>query len=834
MINPQIETTSKTKIYKFSEVLGHSFLVIAGMIIPVITLAVELFTSMSAESFVDPIPTIAHMFLVAIVPVTNASIWFRLRSQTGRFDTLLLVANYFSIGIALIYTLAYLPIMPIAFIATIYLGLGLLPLAPLLSLIVALILRFKFKRILDCNKSRKTKSTLFKHSYLGFIGAISMMLFLELPGMVTNYGLHLYQSSDTQTKQQGITYLRRWGSESVLLEKCYSRSLRLFDLGGFFYKGQANRHSTKIARAAFYQVTGKVFNELPVPSMRSGKVAQFNIFDVSRRLPDQDQGEQWVGGRVKNLWLHSSRIDGSLDTKAGLAYVEWIFEYKNKSNVIVEARKEIQLPPNAVISRVTLWVNGEEREAAIASKQKATRAYRTIVTRRRDPILVTLTGKDRALIQMYPVPVNGIMKARIGFTIPLVTGVSSNEILVLPKINSRNFNIDQQLQHSVWLESSHGKKGARYSGPKNNKSATVKYSKNLRIKLLDKQYQHRLSHFVVDGPGLATKSYSLYPRKLTQSKDKKSKGKSVILKTISKTKINYDQIIVVLDGSHSSLKYRKSVIAAIKKLPTNIKLEFIVASDQAQLLHPLSVLSNEAKERLILKLKNMKLSGGADNIQSLELALDHSLTSDKSKSSAVVWIHGPQPYLLKSMSYLNQFWQRKKHKVTLYYVPTEPGVNEIIKAMPKTVPAYYASTHMMFENSLTKLFGQLTGQVEVVNRHYEQVILKEANLNIHRTSDHLARLWAKSQIDTLLANGTKEDKAQALALSAKFRLVTAVSGAVVLETDRQYSAFGIQKPNLSSGMVPAVPEPGTWMLLLLSGFALIIVVRRLNSRSEQL
>ena len=55
------------------------------------------------------------------------------------------------------------------------------------------------------------------------------------------------------------------------------------------------------------------------------------------------------------------------------------------------------------------------------------------------------------------------------------------------------------------------------------------------------------------------------------------------------------------------------------------------------------------------------------------------------------------------------------------------------------------------------------------------------------TSDHLARLWASDRIDALMhpASGappSAADQKEALALAARYHLVTAVSGAVVLDS----------------------------------------------------
>ena len=85
---------------------------------------------------------------------------------------------------------------------------------------------------------------------------------------------------------------------------------------------------------------------------------------------------------------------------------------------IAEARLQLALPPGGVVSRATLWVNGEEREAAYGGRGEVRAAYqRVAVQQRRDPLLVTTKGADRVLAQAFPVPRNGgTIKFKIGIT----------------------------------------------------------------------------------------------------------------------------------------------------------------------------------------------------------------------------------------------------------------------------------------------------------------------------------------------------------------------------------------------------------------------------------
>jgi hypothetical protein len=99
-----------------------------------------------------------------------------------------------------------------------------------------------------------------------------------------------------------------------------------------------------------------------------------------------------------------------------------------------------------------------------------------------------------------------------------------------------------------------------------------------------------------------------------------------------------------------------------------------------------------------------------------------------------------------------------------------------------------------------------------------------------RTSEHLARLFAYDEVERLAAG--KQRKA-ALELAAAHKLVTSVSGAVVLENAQQYKEAGLAQPGLDN--VPSVPEPAFWALLACAVLMLSIAVkfsRRVRSSEE--
>ncbi len=187
-------------------------------------------------------------------------------------------------------------------------------------------------------------------------------------------------------------------------------------------------------------MTGKTFNSVPKPENFHGQGFRSNW--------DRDLAGREVGGRVKGLSVVSSEMKGSVDGDAALAYLEWTMSFETTEEGQSEARTQLLLPPGAVISRVTLYIDGQEREAAFAATEKARAAYESVVLTRRDPLLVTQKGKDRVQVQCFPVVKGPPMKIKLGFTVPLLPKDDGRfATLLLPTMAERNFHIPDGFRH---------------------------------------------------------------------------------------------------------------------------------------------------------------------------------------------------------------------------------------------------------------------------------------------------------------------------------------------------------------------------------------------------
>lgn len=765
------------------------FILLAGVILPIFTLGYEAFTHLSGEGFFDPIPSLAHIFLLGLVPLANAWLLFELGRSVPRLPPGLGGLNAFAIGIAAFHALLYLPLTPFAPFLVIFYGLGFLPLTPLLALLAAWRGRTLLKRRLA--EQGAVGPTRF---WRGIGVAMLALVVVNLPASVTRIGLYMAARSETIERQFGIRWLRAVGDEKLLRQSCYSRSGLSSDLVGMLVDPVQPEEARKI----YYQVTGQPFNLLPEP-VRKG-------WRQSWQDRNLDLGGKSVGRRVEGVSLSHSRIDGSIDADAALGYLEWTMVFHNDSPLQQEGRAQIALPPGAVVSRLTLWIDGEEHEAAFGTRNQTRQAYQNVVQARRDPVLVTTAGKDRVMLQLFPIPPSGgEMKVRLGITMPLQLATPTLARLQLPALRERNFEIGKELTHAVWLEA---EKPLTASGIW-RRAQIGEQAYALRGELADEQLGSAAS--LIDLPRDAQ-------LRTTWSPDAAAGPGVVVTQRLQEHAVSVPRrLALVIDGSQALAPLAGDIASALDKLPAGIELAVFVASDTGEPLAGSTSPATAAKQ-----LRRMDFVGGQDNLDVLGKAWDWAA---EMPDSALLWIHGPQPVVLGSVESLLQRNQRAPGQVRFYPLEAVAGPNEVLEALDGFAGMAPEIRGGKLPGELERLFaGWRPGSTEIRTLRAEQAFSALAGEPLVKTSDHLVRLWAADRIERLLLKSDEASRQAATALALKYHLVTPVSGAVVLESAAQYDAAGL-KP-VDKGSVPTVPEPEEWMLMFIVGLLLVWMLRR--------
>jgi hypothetical protein len=797
MSNRQVKTATVT----FEPVTEHKpsppsgWLLAFGVILPAIVIGIELVTHMCAQSFFDPMPTYWHVAAVAFVPACNLLIWSYLEYQPRWNARWVEFANGAAIAIAALYALLFLPLLPLAILAIVA-GIGLLPLAPLAAFVSALRLRVALTR-------RRRGATLAHPLIGGLVAGLVFVIALDVPPAATRIGIQMAGSDTPAERDRGLTLLRTLGDDDLLLRLCYGAAGRPTGLLSGFVMLTSNNwigdRSQRVAspaqaREIYYRLHGVAFNTRPAPFPDASRFADTQF--------DDDHGGTRVGGRMQGLTLASSRIDGSISGDDLVAYLEWTIEFRNSAAMDREARLQLALPPGGVVSRATLWVDGEEREAAYGGRGEVRAAYQQVaVVQRRDPLLVTTKGADRVLAQAFPVPRNGgTIKFKIGISAPLEITQSDKARLTLPALFDRNFSIGADTSHSIWIESRQALSGASGLDSTRLDGRLYRISGTLDDRTLSGSRQA----ITVDrSPNMASRQ--------TRLGDTEAIVQQIARGEPTRT------LMLVIDSSARLSGTATKIVAALHAIPAGTKVGAIIAGEPTARI-PLGPWSDAQSAAISKLIRSASFSGGQDNAPALADAL---LALEAESQATLLWIHGPQPVSFAgSGARLEQATARLSRlpKVVLYSV--EPGPNEVLPDAPWAWGARSLPQTGAIDADLAGFFARATGDNQVIRRQQGP-----ATADVITGSDHIARLWANERVLELMRTGG--NRADAVTLASQYHLVTPVSGAVVLENKQQYDAARLTPVSQSSTpTVPTVPEPHEWALIIIACAAFTWLVWR--------
>jgi XrtN system VIT domain protein len=131
----------------------------------------------------------------------------------------------------------------------------------------------------------------------------------------------------------------------------------------------------------------------------------------------------WSGDNLKTIHMNT---DVQIWPAMHLAYAEKTITVANNaaSERWIGRQQEaiyiFQLPEGAVVTSLSLWINGREEKSVLTTKGKAEKAYRTIVgVEVRDPSVVHWQEGNRVSVRVFPVEANNQRIFKIGVTIPL-------------------------------------------------------------------------------------------------------------------------------------------------------------------------------------------------------------------------------------------------------------------------------------------------------------------------------------------------------------------------------------------------------------------------------
>lgn len=581
--------------------------------------------------------------------------------------------------------------------------------------------------------------------------------------MLLGYHVRMALNSGPEAREKSLTILRVLGGEYDLRMLSYQRRPTLSTVlayGGavsLFYGSNSTITERDSARRAYFLLTGRPYTEAPVPP------AQMSFFDRNDLLKIEEQGGEKVGSKVKGVTLSASTVEAQIEPPTHTARSLWTMTFANSDTEGQEARATVRLPENAVISGAWLWIKGEKRPAAFGGKAQVRAAYEEVVKiQRRDPLLVTQTDPRRALVQCFPVPPKGEMQIQLE-----ITQFLDENRLALPALTDTNFTQPDSLRHRVSVQ-----------GDGLERALTLNEQQML---------QPALVSITALAPGPA-ETWRAAPEPV--------------------------DLTVAIDTTEQvgewARKHQAWFTAIAKALPSGSTVRYV----DTRLPNP--VQASSLDEAL-----SWRFVGGVDAVPALATMLRQKPVKSE-RQSAILWIHGAMPAEATDLHALH-LALTENTRARVLGVLTAPGPDPIMDgiatyesiwvkddATPENI-AQTASTSTSWapddgHDYLTPIGGRWPTVRAFARTDSDERMSSLGKLNA----------WSKT-----LSGWYGGDRTPTLArYAASRRLVTPISGAVVLENMEQYQRHGLDpnkapeddpNPQVSS----LAPEPGSLMLLLL-------------------
>lgn len=777
----------------FARVLAWTF----GVVGPLAILIFEMIASFCGSVFFDPVPTWWHAALVALVPGVNT--WL-LRGAKGGSERAKGAAAGFVLVTACFYGLLFLPLIHLSAIALVFFGMGMLSLTPILTAWATW--RIGRSARMDAAESGGYKSGWRR----GALAALLVLAALEGSALWTRANL-TDAVADDERSAAAISRLRAWHSERVLLKACYegNRGTAMStDISGWIlsgwkipamaFGGNGMRvFDSEKARDVFFRVTGKPFNTLKPPGSSKGGTLMGRADPMEEMEFDDHVGGDDVAVRLKSLDLAESRFDGHVDGVSRIAYGEWTMVFKNTSSRAQEARCQVRLPRDGRVSRLTLWVNGEPREAAFSTVSKVKAAYRAVaVVQRLDPVLVNVVGPDTVMVQCFPVPAHGEMKIRFGVTAPLDGGRWE-----MPRIVERNFGTAGTLEHAVWLQ---GDCNFKLTGTGKPLTAHLDGDGlSLPATLAGSAVMDSGITLVADpSPAEAAVVWC-------EDRFAKTEERFLIREPVTVTRPGSNKVVVVIDGSSSLADSKNWITRAIGDAADG-ELLLVLADDHARCVS-------------LSELKSYRFSGGRDN----EPGLREGIRLAKETGAPVVWVHGPQAVGLSQSEAIGQLLERGTVKPVVYEVEAETGPNRLAEAIYRSGCLRRGPALLEPRKDLARFLKGLRMERREASWNWKRAASADG-LAGEKVWDQLARFWAAHAVEDPAVVMTDADRAE---LAARYQTVTPFSGAVVLETQQQYKDHGLTPADGdATPHIPSVPEPSSSLLVMLAAAAALLRRKR--------
>lgn len=499
-------------------------------------------------------------------------------------------------------------------------------------------------------------------------------------------------------------------------------------------------------------------------------------------LSDHSTEEKlWDDNDLRTI-SEKSKID--LFPEYRMSYTEKELEIKNLRTKGWGGRQEAHysfyLPEGAVVSSLSLWVEGKERKARLTTKGKADSAYKNIVgVQRRDPAIAHWREGNRVVVRIFPCTPSEVRKFKIGVSAPM------------------SIDKNQLVYNEIY-----------YDGPATmrlvkKQNITVIASQNIKPTFSYKLIQKSENEYYRSGIDLAPLNIHIQSTSISTTPFCFD-GKCFQLSQAKKEWQKHDLQNIYLDINAAwDIEEYDEILSQFK----NEKV--FVFTDQ------MVEVSNANKQEVFKQLSALRFS----------IFPFYSITSEKDIIITKSVFETPNFDDLKNTDFAkesSEFLQNMEGKFKVVSLNKSSGFWSTLNQLQ------IADVHRLKDNELSRISkGFFPSKSDSPNKVYlntsnSMISIIDNNSPSTKAPDHLFRLFYYNQVLKKIGKHyfQRSDLEQDLShISAKAHILTPVSSLIVLETNKDYDDHGIKANNKSLGNASssssgAVPEPHEWLIIL--------------------
>lgn len=796
-----------------------------GVVIPslmIVLMSMTCYQRITLMLLNNPLETMLELLMVAIIPIAIFSCWKFYCKNNYRFNllrgSLLGIAVASSFSSALISTAA-LFVGSCEFAMNtgteFSTGFGTIGMLSTAACICALFVGNRIRSRMEFASSRR--HVVFNMAAGLLLGMLAFVC-AESKSWCVRFAEKAAISSNVEERKEGLGWLRLLNTEKWLKMECSdSRSVGIVGL----FVPVKNSDVQKL----YFTVTGKPF--------RDEKDENFSA------MSDEYMSRHVVGERIAGLSLVRSAINGACSPDNLTSTIGWTYVFHNDTPSAKEARAEIALPPDAVITEFKVWQDGVPIEANFAATGKATNQNNNVNIGHENTGMISSLGRNRYLLHCYPVQEGKELLVQTTMVVPMNLDTLTSATLTLPRFVCSNFGLDGE--HNLRLESNHklSSKSEGLSISKSPNGCDVIEGK-LRASQIERSVIIVNAERSASSITLAAKdpiaAAQAYKDLLAEDARKKAKLEAEIAKEIGN--LDGQGLVVMIDGAHGvkqQLEDVRNVMNQRNKAIKNIKMKermkeprfvaqtinevtskapnrVVVVLDGSQSVKaklpeikkafssipktvPVSIMVASQEDNLLAKptplaealnvLDKIQFEGGQNNLEAVVRAAE---VAGQAKGGVVLWIHGAQPALFPNIYIMSPF----ASKPSFYEVSLDSGETDTLEYF-KNHSEISGFFPVLAGNNLTGNLGDFFLKWQPGRRDFQSELhtvnalpknqsnsKKEVKMLLDREERELVLLNAGKTIEALIKQ-KRYDRAAILAL--QYKIVTPVSCAVILNEE---------------------------------------------------